>query len=126
MPPNHCNRALTATTFRDFDDAATAPLHGFDGAEDYYRRSSSKQAIAGIRIPTLLLHAADDPFQPRECVPMGAANENPYIVTAFTEMGGHVGFVARSWPWRPTFWAEAEVARFLADQLGADEEPAEP
>ena len=118
MPPSvDVPRALKATTFRDFDDAVTAPLHGFDGAEDYYRRSSSKQAISAIRIPTLLLHSADDPFQPRECIPHAAAAQNPFVVAAFTKGGGHVGFVARSRPWRPLFWAEKEVARFLATML---------
>ena len=106
-------RALAATTFREFDDAVTAPLHGFDGAEDYYRRSSSKQAISGIRIPTLLVHSMDDPFLPSRCVPVEAAKSNPFVTPVFTKAGGHVGFVARSWPWRPRFWAEQEVARFL-------------
>ena len=110
-------RALAATTFREFDDAVTAPLHGFDGAEDYYRRSSSTRAISGIRIPTLLLHSMDDPFLPSRCIPVEAAKNNPFVTTAFTKVGGHVGFVARSWPWRPRFWAEQEVARFLAAAL---------
>ena len=110
-------RALAATTFREFDDAVTAPLHGFDGAEDYYRRSSSTRAISGIRIPTLLLHSMDDPFLPSRCIPVEAAKNNPFVTTAFTTVGGHVGFVARSWPWRPRFWAEQEVARFLAAAL---------
>jgi hypothetical protein len=118
MPPQvDVPRALAATSFRDFDDAATARLHGFAGAEDYYQRSSSKQAISGIRIPTLLLHSADDPFQPSHCVPVDDAGENPYVVMAFTKVGGHVGFVARSWPWRPVFWAEEEMARFLSAML---------
>ena len=118
MPPQvDVPRAVAATTFRDFDDAATAPLHGFAGAEDYYRRSSSRQAISAIGIPTLLVHSADDPFQPSECIPVKEASENPNVVTVFTAVGGHVGFVAQSWPWRPVFWAEQEVARFLGTML---------
>src|SRR5687768_9083883 len=55
-------RVRRASSFYEFDDAATAPLHGFAGADDYYARSSSAQFIEHIRRPTLLLHAADDPF----------------------------------------------------------------
>ncbi|MCZ6918658.1 MAG: hypothetical protein O7I93_17925 [Gemmatimonadetes bacterium] len=118
MPPTvDVERALAAKTFREFDDAATAPLHDFRGAEDYYRRASSAWVIDKIRVPTLLLHAADDPFQPGSCIPTAAARDNPHIVSGFTETGGHVGFVARSVPTAPVFWAEREVARFMAEML---------
>lgn len=110
-------RVLAARTFREFDDAATAPLHGFRDADHYYAASSSAGYLAGIRVPTLLLHSADDPFLPADAVPRAAARDNPFITAAFTEHGGHVGFVAGT-PWAPEFWAEAEAARFLAEQLG--------
>lgn len=110
-------RVLAARTFREFDDAATAPLHGFRDADHYYATSSSAFYLAGIRVPTLLLHSADDPFLPADAVPRAAARENPCITAAFTERGGHVGFVAGT-PWAPEFWAEAEAARFLAGHAG--------
>ncbi len=109
-------RVLAARTFREFDDAATAPLHGFRDADHYYAASSSARYLAGIRVPTLLLHSADDPFLPADAVPRAAARDNPFITAAFTEHGGHVGFVAGT-PWAPQFWAEAEAARFLGEQL---------
>ncbi|HEX2191032.1 MAG TPA: hydrolase, partial [Longimicrobiaceae bacterium] len=109
-------RVLAARTFREFDDAATAPLHGFRDAAHYYAASSSAGYLHGIRVPTLLLHSADDPFLPAEAIPRAAARENPFITAAFTEHGGHVGFVAGT-PWAPEFWAEAEAARFLAARL---------
>ncbi len=112
----HVPRALAAKSFRDFDDAATAPLHGFTGAEDYYQRSSSGRSIEDIQIPTLLIHSADDPFLPAKCIPRRQAHENPNIVTAFANRGGHVGFVT-GMPWRPIFWAEREVGRFMAEML---------
>jgi predicted alpha/beta-fold hydrolase len=58
-------RALAARTMRDFDDAVTAPLHGFHGADDYYARSSAGTAAGDDRDAALLLHAANDPFLPR-------------------------------------------------------------
>ncbi len=102
-------------------DQNTAPLHGFDGAEDYYRRSSSESFLAAIDIPTLLVHADDDPFLPARAVPRRVVASNPKLVTAFTARGGHVGFVAAGPAWRPRFWAENEVSRFFAHVLGTRE-----
>lgn len=112
-------RALAAHTFREFDGAVIVPLHGFEDAEDYYRRSSSDQFLGSIEVPTLLVHSLDDPFLPRGAVPLGAASENPHIETAFTALGGHVGFVTGP-PWSPVFWAELTVARFLAARLSPE------
>src|SRR5690606_41150539 len=69
-------RVRAARSFRDFDDAATAPIHGFDGAADYYARSSSTGFLPHIRVPTLLLHADDDPFLPRTAFPRDAVRED--------------------------------------------------
>lgn len=113
-------RALRARTFREFDDAATAPLHAFAGAEEYYARSSSAAFLPAIRVPTLLIHALNDPFLPPESVPMPAVRENPHLVQAVSPDGGHVGFVAGDVPWRPRFWAEGELARFLGVALATD------
>ncbi|MBI4421479.1 MAG: alpha/beta fold hydrolase [Gemmatimonadetes bacterium] len=107
---------LAARTFRQFDDAATAPLHGFRDAEDYYGRSSSQRYLASIAVPTLLLHSLDDPFLPAAAVPRNVACDNPYLSASFTERGGHVGFVAGP-PWKPVFWAEQAAAGFLERTL---------
>ena len=108
---------LRARTLRQFDEAATAPLHGFADAEDYYARSSSGPFLARICVPTLLLHSFDDPFLPPDRVPVHAADANPWIVPAFADTGGHVGFVEGT-PRRPRFWAEEEAARFVGRMLG--------
>src|SRR5690606_41924111 len=107
------HRALRARTFREFDDAATAPLHGFADAAEYYRLSSSARYLEAIRIPTLLLHAEDDPFLPPHALPREAIARNPYLVPVITSRGGHVGFIGGP-PWAPRFWAEAEAGRLLA------------
>ncbi len=111
-------RVRRARTFWEFDDAATAPLHGFAGANDYYERSSSAAFVARIRRPTLLLHALDDPFVPPSAVPRAALGNNPCVEAVTTRQGGHVGFIGGS-PWAPTFWCERQAARFLAHALGA-------
>ncbi len=110
-------RALTASTLRDYDDVATAPLHGFANADDYYARCSSRLFLPAIEMPTLLLQSRDDPFLPREALPEAAIDANPCLVKAFVDRGGHVGFIGGSVPWRPTSWAEPEAARFLAQHL---------
>ena len=82
-----------ARTLRDFDNAVTAPLHDFRDADDYYARSSSAQYLPGIGIPTLLLHALNDPFLPASALP--APNRLPACVQLeASARGGHVGFVS--------------------------------
>ena len=105
-------RLESARTIRDFDDAVTARVHGFAGADDYYRRSSSIRWLDRIRVPTLLLSSADDPFLPGEVLREveGIAQRNPALQIDFTERGGHVGFVA-GLPWKPVYWADRRIAR---------------
>lgn len=110
------DRVKAARSFYDFDDAATAPLHGFRNADDYYTQSSAKGYLKDIRIPTLLLHSLDDPFLPPEAFPRTQIDGNPNITAVVTRTGGHVGFIEGT-PWNPRFWAEEESARFLAEQL---------
>lgn len=105
-----------ARTIREFDDALTAPLHGFRDAADYYARSSSARFIAGIRAPTLVVHSRDDPFLPAAAIPEAALEANPAITAVLTEKGGHQGYVAGS-VLRPDFWVERVVAEWLAGQL---------
>jgi predicted alpha/beta-fold hydrolase len=108
-----------ARTMRGFDHVATAPLHGFAGAAEYYAACSSAPVLGRIRVPTLVLHSRDDPFLPRAAIPERALASNPAIVPVVLEHGGHVGFVEGA-PWAPRFWAEEEAARFLAEQLLPD------
>lgn len=107
---------LAARTFRVFDDLGTAPLHGFRDAEDYYGRSSATRYLATIAVPTLILHARDDPFLPPSAIPDRILEGHRSITARLTARGGHVGFVAGP-PWAPVFWAERTAARFLAGRL---------
>ena len=109
-------RGLRAQSFREFDDAITAPLHGFAHADDYYERSSSAQFLPNIRIPTLLLHSQDDPFLPPDAIPYANISRNSQLHGIITKTGGHVGFIHGT-PVRPRFWAEETAARFLAASL---------
>ncbi|MDH3309257.1 MAG: hydrolase [Gammaproteobacteria bacterium] len=102
----------TLKSFRDFDEYVTAPLHGFDSADHYYTVSSSRQYLKGIAVPTLLLHARDDPFMTEKVIPR--KNELPDSVTLEVyPYGGHVGFVSGTWPWRTNYWLEERIPKYL-------------
>jgi len=104
-----------ARTLWEFDDAATAPIHGFSSAADYYARSSSIGFLGRIRRPTLLMSAADDPFLPADVLDRvrGIAAGNPQLVLEFSSHGGHVGFVGGRVPWAAEYHAERRAVEFL-------------
>ncbi|MCB1734257.1 MAG: hydrolase [Gammaproteobacteria bacterium] len=99
------------TTFRRFDDQVTAPLHGFADVDDYYRRSSSRPFLRDIRIPTLILHAEDDPFMTPDAIPL-EPELSPSVTLELSRHGGHVGFVAAG---TNRYWADRRIVRFLND-----------
>lgn len=109
--------ALEASTLREFDDAVTAPVHGFRDAADYYRRSSSGPVIPEITTPTLVVHARDDPFVPPSSAPDSddLPDDTPVDV-CYSRRGGHVGFLR--WDGRRlATWVEDRAAEFLARRL---------
>ncbi|MGE0160780.1 MAG: YheT family hydrolase [Gemmatimonadales bacterium] len=108
--------AAAARTIREFDERVTAPLHGFASAADYYERSSSARYLEAVRVPTLMLHAEDDPFLPPAAIPREETRRNGALQLVLHRSGGHVGFLEGA-PWRPRFWADEEAARFLAVRL---------
>jgi hypothetical protein len=103
-------------TFRQFDERITAPLHGYAGAEDYYRRASSRPFLPAIRVPTRVLHARDDPFTTPDAIP-GPHEVPDALSLEVSDQGGHVGFVAGPHPARPRYWAEEAVVAHLAAEL---------
>jgi predicted alpha/beta-fold hydrolase len=111
-------RTRAAHTLRAFDDAVTAPTHGFASAADYYARSSSLAVLDGVVHPLLAIHAEDDPFIPPHTVPRAALARNPHITFESSAQGGHVAFVHGP-PWRAERHAEARAVAFLATKLAA-------
>lgn len=109
-------------TLRQFDDLVTAPLHGFADAADYYARSSAIRFLQGIRVPTLLLSAVDDPFLPPEVLAQVrlAAEQNPALHIEFPGRGGHVGFVTGFAPWRASYYAEERILDFFKSIIEAE------
>jgi hypothetical protein len=102
--------------FHDFDHYVTAPLHGYAGAADYYRRASCRPYLKQIRVDTLILHALDDPFMAPAVVPL-ATELADSITLELSPGGGHVGFVAGPAPWRAVYWLEQRIPLFLAERF---------
>ena len=89
----HPERLPHCKTLAHFDDAFTAPLHGFKNHQDYYQQSSAKPFLSAIQTPTLLLNARNDPFLPAETLPNRNAVSDT-VTLLQPERGGHVGFVS--------------------------------
>jgi hypothetical protein len=99
-------------SLRDFDDQITARYCGFDGAQDYYTRAASSNVLDRIAVPTLVLHAEDDPFI-RVLPPTRAKLlANPHITYVETDHGGHCAFLAQPNGYDGR-WAERQLIAFL-------------
>lgn len=105
---------MACQSIRQFDDRVTAPLHGFEDSLDYYIRCSSRNFVGRIAVPTLILHAADDPFMRPDVVPR-PEELAPSVTVELSRHGGHVGFVAG--PGR--YWLEERIPAFVVPALRA-------
>ena len=91
-------RAMGASTLIEFDDAFTAPVHGFDGVWDYWTRASAKPLLKHVQVPALCLNACNDPFVPAQSLPV-PHDVSEHVTLWQPSQGGHVGFVRGHWPW---------------------------
>jgi predicted alpha/beta-fold hydrolase len=111
-------RIAACRTFAAFDEEVTARLNGFAGAHDYWARCSAGAFLAGIRRPTLLIAAEDDPIVPAACIPRAAIAANPALTLWAPAHGGHVGFVGGSLR-RPVYAAEEAIVAYLGPLYAA-------
>jgi predicted alpha/beta-fold hydrolase len=103
-------------TFRKFDDRVSAPMNGFDGAEDYYTKTRSDRLLNYVSVPTLILNARNDPLVPVHLIP----DENDIsdqVTLEISDNGGHLGFVSGRWPWSARFWLDDRVPEFFESLL---------
>ena len=105
------------STFRQFDDAFTGPLHGFRDAQDYWDRCSCSGWLDRVRVPALLLNAWDDPFLAASCFPEARAESSSWVHLAVPKHGGHVGFVAGRAS-GSEYWSETRTVEFLGQASG--------
>ncbi|MEN8260064.1 MAG: hydrolase [Pseudomonadota bacterium] len=105
-------------SFWEYDDRVIAKLYPFKDVHDYYQQASSRQFLRHIRVPTLIIHAVDDPFMTPQVIP---AREE---LSSFTSLelcngGGHVGFITGMTPGRPMYWLESRIPDFLVERRHA-------
>lgn len=112
-------RAMKAKTFASFDDAVTAPLHGFANKDDYYDRCSAGRFLDRIARPTLVINALDDPFMTPDVIP-AEDGVSDAVTIEVSESGGHVGFIHGGTPWRPRYYVPKRIIGFLEEHLVAE------
>ena len=103
--------------FEEFDSRYTAPMHGFDSAAAYYLSASSGRYLSGIRVPTLLVNAQNDPFLPESCFPREVASASPFVFLETPPEGGHVGFPEGSPDGE--YYSERRAVEFLTAEVPA-------
>lgn len=94
-----------------FDNTVTAPLHGFDSADDYYAKCSARNFIEGIEIPTLLVNALNDPFLSKSCFEQTKFESSKNVYFEMPKFGGHVGFSSSGAG--GTYWSEKRAFDFI-------------
>lgn len=109
------DKLFKAKNFKDFDEIYTAPVFGFDGPLDYWKKASSKPYIQKIKKPTYLITSLDDPFLPKECYPYEEAESMDNFYLLATKYGGHVGFMSGFR--HKNKWLEGKIIQFLKDSL---------
>jgi len=103
-------------TFAAFDNEVTAPLNGFKDADDYWRKSSCKSWLKSVKVPTLLIHAEDDPFFPGSLLPLDEIRASGFLKALISPSGGHIGFVSGRLPWERINWLERTILDFFAEK----------
>jgi len=106
-------RVARAKTLWEFDDAFTAPVHGFAGTEDYWARASSKPWLRDVVVPTLVLNARNDPFVPGASLP-DAHQASAAVILEQPAHGGHAGFATSPLP-GDIGWLAQRVTAFFAE-----------
>jgi predicted alpha/beta-fold hydrolase len=106
--------AKRSTTFREFDREITAPLNGFRSEVNYWTETSCKDFLKSITVPTLLIHAEDDPFFPGNLFPFDTIRGSKHLTPLVIPCGGHLGFIAGRWPWKQELWLERRIMEFFS------------
>lgn len=112
LSPSDRRAVLSARTVYQFDDKFTAPKHGFDGAADYYSRCMALRFLKDVEVPTLVVHAKDDPWIPASGYKAFDWSSNRWLTLLLASSGGHVGFHARD---HEVPWHDRCVATYFSE-----------
>ena len=118
-------RLAEVRTVRGFDEIYTAPHFGFRDAEDYYHRASAMRVVDRIRLPALIITAADDPFVPVGLFRNAALTANPHVRLIVTPHGGHCGFIEDASDGYDGYWAERTIVQFATEVTRTPSVPAQ-
>lgn len=113
--PINLSKVKKSRNFWEFDDYVTAPLHGFLNVQDYYQQSSSRQFIHKIKIPTLIIHALDDPFISPSAIP-SATELPPNVTLELSKTGGHVGFISGKKFGKAEYWLDKRIIEYFEEK----------
>lgn len=114
FPEINLSRLNAITTFEEFNNCYTAPLHGFADSADFYRRSSCMDYLQHIAVPSLLVNAANDPLLSPECYPIGIAEKSASLYLEIPRRGGHVGFPLTG---KQENWMEVRAFEFVSNVI---------
>ena len=104
------------TTFYEFDNRYTAPIHGFKDAFEYWKKNSCISFLPRITVPVIIVNAADDPFLSVTCFPRKEAEASHFLFLEIPDYGGHVGFVSLTHEGQ--YWSEHRALAFLTKHSG--------
>lgn len=116
---------LLIGSIREFDERVSAKLNGFESADHYYQSSSSKSFLKHIKIPTLILHAEDDPFMSPELIPK-EGDLSSYLELRISKYGGHVGFVTDPDKMGYSFYLEKAILEYFDEHIAQSQEIEQP
>ncbi len=106
------------STFRHYDSTIIVPMHGFGDVDEYYAAASAGPWLARIHVPTLVVHADDDPMVPGKTVRPWLAKASKAVRAEISPHGGHLGWVSgfdeADWV---TGWSMKRALAFLAERL---------
>ena len=100
-------------SIRAYDEHIVAKYCGFEGAEDYYYRAAAARVVDRITVPTLVVHAQDDPFIVLTPETRAQIVANKHIELIEPKHGGHCAFLAERGEFSDSYWAERVVRAFL-------------
>jgi predicted alpha/beta-fold hydrolase len=107
-----------ARTLREFDNVVTAPLHGYRDTDDYWTRASSKPDLRHIEVPTLIVHARNDPFLPGRYLP-ASGQVSARVTLDMPKSGGHTGFASGPFPGHLD-WLPERLLDFFSENVATE------
>ena len=113
-------------TMRDFDGEIVARFGGFRDADDYYEQVRSSHYAATLAVPSLILHAADDPFIRTLPGTVATLRANPYVRYIETPKGGHCAFLSQPSGADEGRWAEETIAQWMVQEIGVTKQSSAP